>query len=308
MRILITGGQGQLGKELSTCLHAMGGPLGTLPSWYFGAHVDSPSHHDLDIADDSSINLWFDTHSPYDLVINCAAQTNVDGCEQDEAGAYAINATGALNLARASQKTRAKLVHVSTDYVFSGHGSRPYRETDKVNPSSAYGRTKAVGEQHVLATCDQAFVVRTAWLYGRFGKNFVNTMLRLGATHTEVSVVDDQYGNPTNTEDLAYQLLHLAATDQFGIHHATGRGTCSWFDFACAIMNRARPACQVHPCSSAEYAETHPQAAPRPMWSALDCTRIEEATGTAARPWQDALTRYIDDYLEHERLAPTAQH
>lgn len=302
MRVLITGGQGQLGKELSQTLSTMQSPLGIVPPAYRGAHVDSPSHHELDISQAPSVNAWFAAHSPYDLIVNCAAQTNVDRCEQHEAEAFAINATGARNIAQAAQDSGSILVHVSTDYVFSGHGLQDYLETDEINPSSAYGRTKAAGERYVADTCTRAFVVRTSWLYGRFGKNFVETMLRLGANHDTVTVVNDQYGNPTNASDLSFQILNLAVTEKFGIYHASGRGTCSWFDFACAIMEHARPSCQVIPCSSAEYAAAHPQAAPRPLHSALDCTRIEQATGACARLWQDALITYLDERLQRERF------
>lgn len=300
MRILVTGGQGQLGSELTRSLASMTTSLGPIPPLYAHAEVDSPGHTELDITQTSSIQRWFADHHPYDLIINCASQTNVDWCEHHEQDALAINGTGAQRIAQAAQVCHASLVHISTDYVFSGHSTEDYKETDSPGPLSAYGRTKLAGERFVLDHCDRAFIVRTSWLYGQSGKNFVDTMLRLGSTHPSVTVVNDQQGNPTNANDLVYQILHLAETKKYGTYHAVGQGLCSWFDFARAIMERARPNCHVIPCTSDEYAAAHPQAAPRPARSGLSCARLAAATGTLMRPWQDALASYLDERLRRE--------
>lgn len=144
-------------------------------------------------------------------------------------------------------------MHVSTDYVFSGTKGAPYIESDEPDPVSFYGRSKLVGERNALGLCSRAFVVRTSWLYGRHGRNFVNTMLALGASQARVSVVDDQFGNPTNANDLVFELLAIALTDEYGVYHCSGNGTCSWFEFARSIMAAARPGCTVVPCTTEEW-------------------------------------------------------
>ena len=272
MHVLITGGRGQLGSELMRALSSMNTDLGAVPSAYGNAHVDAPGRRELDIADASSVDRWFAFHHPYDLIVNCASQTNVDLCERDEAHALLINGTGVLNIARHAEHQGAKLVHLSTDYVFSGQTDRDYTENDEPDPLSAYGRTKLAGERNALDACSRTFVVRTSWLYGHTGRNFVATMLRLGASQPDVSVVDDQFGNPTYAVDLVYQLLKLSMSEFYGIYHCSGRETCSWYDFA-----------------------SHPDAAPRPARSSLSNDRIVSTVGSSTRPWPIALTAYLDD-------------
>ena len=179
MRILITGASGQLGTELVKSLQTGQTVSGTLPKTYADAEVDALKHSMLDIADRQAVDAWFAAHPPYDLVINAAAQTNVDGCEKAEAQAYRVNAYGPESLAMAVNRTGGKFIHVSTDYVFAGTEATPRTESDPVCPVSAYGRTKLAGEKLALDVCPRTFVVRTAWLYGAEGKNFVKTMLRL---------------------------------------------------------------------------------------------------------------------------------
>ena len=222
--------------------------------------------------------------------------TNVDGCEKVEDAAYAVNALGPQNLARAAAAQGAKFVQVSTDYVFPGTEPGERVETDVTGPISAYGRTKLAGEQLSLEANPRTFVVRTAWLYGYVGKNFVKTMLRLAQTHDHVTVVDDQLGNPTSANDLALQILRLAQTDDYGIYHCTNEGTCSWADFAAAIMQEFGTGCRVEPCTSEQYKQMVPGSADRPHYSSLRNAHLEAGIGNGMRPWQDALHTYAANF------------
>lgn len=298
MRLLITGSHGQLGNELRRCLETMTAEIGPLPEAYRDASVDYVDYDVLDIADALAVDTWFANHGPYDAVVNCAAITNVDGCETNEDGAYRVNALGAENMARAAEACGAKIVHVSTDYVFPGIDPEPRRESDDVNPISAYGRTKLAGEQLVQAACKRSFIVRTAWLYGYVGKNFAKTMLRLAREYGKISVVADQLGNPTSANDLAYELLKLATTEEYGIYHCTNNGTCSWFDFASAAVDAAGIPCEKEPLTSAEYKERFPQSADRPAYSSLENAHLRETIGDEMRPWQDALATYMSNLSE----------
>lgn len=295
MKILITGSRGQLGNELRRCLDAMEAEIGPVPACYRGAEADYIDYDELDISDATAVDAWFAAHGPYDVVVNCAAVTNVDGCEADEEGAYRVNATGAENLARAAQACGGKMVHVSTDYVFPGTDPEPRREDDPTGPVSAYGRTKLAGERLVQAACSRSFVVRTAWLYGYVGRNFAKTMLRLARENGEIAVVADQYGNPTSANDLAYEILKLAETDGYGIYHCTNNGTCSWFDFASAVVDAAGVPCRKEPLTSAEYKERFPLSADRPAYSSLDNARLRETVGDEMRPWREALAAYMEN-------------
>lgn len=294
LHILVTGANGQLGTELQRCLQTMQAEIGPIPAEYAGAAVDYAGHAEIDISDRSSVRDWFATHDAYDLVINCAAATNVDGCERDEAGALLINAEGPENLAREVQTQGGKLVQVSTDYVFPGNDPTPRTETDPVQPISAYGRSKWAGELLATRACERTFIVRTAWLYGYKGKNFAKTMMRLARANGKISVVADQLGNPTSANDLAYEILKLALTDGYGTYHCTNEGTCSWFDFACAVVDAAGIACEKEPLTSAEYKHRFPQSADRPAYSSLENAHLAATIGNEMRPWQDALAAYME--------------
>ena len=185
----------------------------------------------LDITNRHEVAAYVRHHAP-DAIISCAAFTNVDGCETNREAAFAVNALGARNLAMAAEEIGAKLVHVSTDYVFSGDAAQPVWEYDLPAPRSVYGKTKLLGEQYVQQFCTHYFIVRTAWLYGYAGNNFVKTMLRLARQNGGVTVVDDQLGNPTNAADLAHEILNLLVTKEYGVYHCTGEGVCSWCEFA----------------------------------------------------------------------------
>lgn len=296
MRILVTGGNGQLGGELRRCLETMHAEIGPVPSLYANAQVDYIDYEQMDISDAASVDVWFSEHGPYDVVIGCAAMTNVDGCELDPETAFAVNANGAGNVAAAAQACGAKLVHVSTDYVFSGTEEVERVETDEPAPRSVYGASKLEGERLAQTACEHTFIVRTAWLYGYVGKNFVRTMLRLGRDNGSIRVVADQFGNPTSANDLAYEILKIAATENYGIYHCTNNGICSWYDFACAIVDGAGIECEKHPCTSEEF-ETPTE---RPKFSALRNKRLQDTIGDEMRPWQDALGAYLDKLPELE--------
>lgn len=281
MRILVTGGKGQLGKWLVKILKEGKSEIGKIPEEYKNADVVVCDVDELDITDKDAV-LSF---GEFDIIFNCAAYTNVNKCEEEEEFAYKINATGSENLALLAEKTGAKLVHVSTDYVFDGTKKGEYLEDDECNPVSAYGRTKRAGEEKIIASCEKYFIVRTAWLYGYLGGNFVKTIRRIATENESIKVVADQLGNPTNVNDLAHQMLLLALTDKYGIYHCTGKGTCSWHDFATEIVKVFGIDCEVKKCTTEEY----PTLAKRPENSALSHKKLENAVGDYMRDWKDAL-------------------
>lgn len=299
-RILVTGARGQLGNEVRRCLESMEAEAGPVPEAWRGAEADYVDYDALDIADAAAVDAWFAERGPYDLVVNCAAATNVDGCEADEEGAWRVNALGAENVARACAACGAKLVHVSTDYVFPGTEPGERVESDPTGPISAYGRTKLAGEEMAAAANPRTFVVRTAWLYGYVGKNFVKTMLRLAAERGSVTVVGDQLGNPTSANDLALNVLRLAETEAYGTYHVTNNGTCSWADLAEAAIAGAGLPCEVVRCTSAEYRAANPGSAERPAHSSLANARLAATVGDGMRPWREALAMYLDRLPELE--------
>lgn len=298
MKVLVTGSHGQLGNELKRCLDTMRAEIGPVPEAYRGAEARYIDYDELDISDGHAVARWFADNGPFDLVVNCAAVTNVDGCEKDEATAFKVNAMGPRNLARAQEATGGKLVHVSTDYVFPGTEPDPRREGDAACPISAYGRTKWAGELLAADACSRTFVVRTAWLYGYVGKNFAKTMMRLASERGAISVVADQMGNPTSANDLAYEILKIAQTDDYGVYHCTNNGTCSWFDFASAVVDGAGIPCEKEALSSAEYKRRFPESADRPAYSSLDNKHLRDTVGDEMRPWQEALASYLDNLSE----------
>ncbi|WP_165251926.1 dTDP-4-dehydrorhamnose reductase [Adlercreutzia sp. ZJ304] len=295
MRILITGASGQLGNELRRLLESGKAEIGPIPEEYRDAEVVYTDTPDLDITNEKAVMDAIKL-GRYDLVINCAAMTNVDGCEANENTAKLVNAIGAWNLARATKEHGIPIVHVSTDYVFAGNEPGERVESDPVNPISAYGRTKLEGEKLVASANNRHHIVRTAWLYGYVGKNFAKTMLRLAESHDEVTVVDDQLGNPTSANDLAYEILKIALTNDYGIWHVTNEGTCSWADFAEAVL--ANTNCKVNRCTSQEYKAAHPESANRPAFSSLKNKHLESTIGNEMRPWQEALAGYMDKLAE----------
>lgn len=290
MDILITGGRGQLGTELKKILECGRSELGEIPCELQAARCICVDADELDIADAASVEDFF-SQNHFDLVFNCAAMTNVNGCESNRDLAMRVNAIGARNIAVQAERAGAKLVHVSTDYVFSGEGTTPFSEWDQCAPQSVYGKSKWLGEQYVQSFCSRFFIVRTSWLYGYAGANFVKTIEKIAREKGVLQVVNDQFGNPTNAADLAYHLLKIAVTQEYGIYHCTGKGICSWYDFACEIVKDAGVNCEVNPCTTEEY----PTPAKRPAYSALDHQMLRCTVGDDMRDWKVALKCYFDN-------------
>lgn len=292
MKILITGAGGQLGTELQRQLKEGGSSLGPLPERLKNATVLPTDLAELDITDRTATIAFVRRHQP-DTIISCAAFTNVDGCETNPEAAFKVNAIGASNLAQAAERINARLIHVSTDYVFRGEGDKPLDESERVDPKSVYGKTKALGEEYVKNFCHRYFIVRTAWLYGYAGKNFVKTIVNAGKKFGKLEVVSDQLGNPTNAEDLAHHILQLAVSHDYGVYHCTGEGVCSWYEFASEIIRLSGVDATVAPCTSAEYSAKHPAAADRPAWSALENRMLACTVGNHMRDWKVALADFF---------------
>lgn len=275
-KIIITGCNGQLGKALNEI-------------WkdHTEIQIINTDVEELDITNIDMVLPFVMEHKPY-AIVNCAAHTNVNACESQEDLAYRINAIGPRNLSIASKRAGAKLIHVSTDYVFSGDTDRAYREFDPVGPKSVYGATKLAGEEFVKAFADNYFIIRTAWLYGD-GKNFVKTMLSLSETNDSVRVVADQYGTPTSALELAKAIDALLPTDNYGIFHGTCEGSCSWADFTEEIFRLAGKTTKVERITTAEY----PTPAHRPQYSVLDNYMLRLTTGYEFAPWQKAIAEYM---------------
>ena len=294
MKILITGSNGQLGNELQKIVATGRAEIGSVSEQIKNSEVFALDVDKLDITKLEQVKTVLKEINP-DVVINCAAATNVDGCEANKDLALKINAIGAKNLAIVSEEIGAKLVQVSTDYVFSGVGEIPLNESDLVAPYSVYGKTKLLGEEYVREFSSKYYIVRTAWLYGYVGHNFVYTMMRLGKEKESLSVVNDQLGNPTSANDLAYHILKLIETDEYGVYHCTGKGECSWYDFAAEIMKLAGRNCTVNPCTSEEYKAMYPNSAKRPEYSSLDNMMLRCTIGDEMRDWKDALKTFMDN-------------
>jgi dTDP-4-dehydrorhamnose reductase len=273
MRLLVTGAAGMLGRDVV----AAAGDA--------GHEVAAHARADLDITDDAAVREALLAARP-DAVINCAAWTDVDGAEAAEAQATAVNGAGAGNVAQAAVRHDALVVHVSSDYVFDGRASEPYPEASPTGPEGAYGRSKLAGELAVAAAGGRSAIVRSAWLFGPHGKNFVDTMRRLGADRDEIAVVDDQVGCPTYTGHLAAALLQIAERGTTGVLHVAGGGRCSWFDLAAATFEETGLACRVRPQSTADLG----RPAPRPAFSVLDSTRPD---APVLPHWREGLRAHL---------------
>jgi dTDP-4-dehydrorhamnose reductase len=273
MKLLVTGAAGMLGRDVM------------LAAGNAGHDVVGFGRAELDITDAAGLAKKFDLERP-DVVINCAAWTDVDGAEAAEEAAFAVNGAGAGNVAAAAAEVGASVVYVSSDYIFDGLKGAPYVESDQVAPLSAYGRTKLAGEEATIAANKRHFVVRSAWLFGIGGPNFVETMLRLAGSGNEVLVVRDQIGSPTYTWHLAYGVVRLIEGIEFGIHHMAAAGQCSWYEFAREIFEQAKVECKVLSITTEEFG----RPAPRPPFSALTSQR-EHAIRLPS--WQDGLAGYL---------------
>ena len=289
--IVVTGCNGQLGIAVN---HLLGSK-----EEYHLVNTDVsdagpiPVDCKLDITKVDAVLSFAKEINPY-AIINCAAYTAVDAAESHLDLNYQINALGPRNLAIAARETNAKLVHISTDYVFPGTSAQPLTEFDVTGPASVYGITKLAGEDFVRQFGDKYFIIRTAWLYGE-GRNFVRTMLRLSETHDEVTVVDDQFGSPTSTKELAKAIAVLLPTDNYGLFHGTCEGFTSWDDFTREIFRLAGRTTKVISVSTEEYQLRNPQAAPRPHYSILDNYMFRLTTNHVFADWKDALYDYMKE-------------
>ncbi|MBE6088956.1 MAG: dTDP-4-dehydrorhamnose reductase [Clostridium beijerinckii] len=289
MKILITGSKGQLGNELLDIIKSGKAEIGEVSEAIKKSEVIALDVDELDITNLEQVKSKINDLKP-DVIINCAAATNVDGCESNEDFAFKVNSIGPRNLAIASKVVGAKLVQVSTDYVFSGVGNKPLTEYDLTAPYSVYGKTKLLGENYVRELSSKYFIVRTAWLYGYVGHNFVYTMRRLGKEKECITVVNDQRGNPTHANDLAYHILKLIQTEEYGVYHCTGKGECTWYDFAKMIIELSGEKCEVKPCTSEEYKTP----AKRPEYSSLDNMMLRCTVGDDMRDWKDAIKSFVN--------------
>ena len=287
--IIVTGCNGQLGIAINQL-------LGADPEYHLVntdiadtgfVHVDNK----LDITRVEEVLAFARAVKPY-AIINCAAYTAVDAAEKQLDLNYRINAIGPRNLAIAATETGAKLIHISTDYVFPGTSETPLNEFAPTGPASVYGITKLAGENFVRDFCRRYFIIRTAWLYGE-GKNFVRTMLRLSETHDTLTVVNDQFGSPTSALELTKAIRALLPTDNYGLFHGTCEGSASWAEFAAEIMARTGRTMQIIPITTEEYTAAHPASAPRPHYAILDNYMLRLTTDHRYADWHDALDVYL---------------
>lgn len=282
MKVLVTGSNGQLGRDVVLLLKNE------------GHSVLACDRDQMDITNQVQCNEVVSSFHP-EVVIHCAAYTAVDAAQTDIDGAYKVNAVGTRNVTVAAERTGAKLIYISTDYVFDGNSENPYQEYDNTNPQSVYGKSKRAGELLVQSLSSKWFIVRTSWVYGLYGNNFVKTMLKLGQEKSKLQVVNDQKGSPTYTVDLGEFLLKLMRTEKYGIYHASNSGTCTWYEFTQAIFEEARELkglsiqAQLDPCTTEQF----PRPAPRPRNSVLDHLSIRTNGLSGLRPWREGLRDFI---------------
>ncbi len=274
MRVLVTGSAGMLGRVLVPCLQQ------------HGHVVNGVDRAELDITNYRDVIETVGDLGP-ELIIHGAAYTQVDLAESEPEQAYKVNAYGTENLAVACQKLDIPMLYISTDYVFDGLSDRPYQPWDQQNPSSVYGKSKLAGEKALQSLLSKCYITRTSWLYGPHGKNFVETMLQLGADRKQLNVVADQHGSPTSTATLSQIICELIETERWGIYHATDGGATTWCDFAREIL--AGQDVEVLPCETKDF----PRPAPRPKYSVLDKTSLIDTIGRDVVPWQEALSSYL---------------
>ncbi|MCR9257003.1 MAG: dTDP-4-dehydrorhamnose reductase [Alphaproteobacteria bacterium] len=284
MKVLVTGAAGQVGTELL----ALDGQR--------GLSFVGRTRADLDITDAEAVRAAV---ADVDAVVNCAAYTAVDQAEEDRDRAFAVNATAPGLLAAATAARGIPLIHISTDYVFDGTKSGAYGEDDPVAPLGVYGASKEAGEQAVRTANPKHLILRTAWVYAAHGKNFVRTMLRVGATRDALKVVKDQHGTPTAAKDIAAAIADILAKigdrqSDWGTYHLTARGNATWYDFARAIFDRAAPATGRKPEIAAIPSSEYPTPAKRPENSVLDCAKIDRIWAPPRRPWQDGMADVVD--------------
>jgi dTDP-4-dehydrorhamnose reductase len=294
MKILLTGSKGQLGQEVQKAgINA-------------GLDIVSMDLPEIDITDYENLDRIFSELKPF-MVINAAAYTAVDLAETQKNICHTVNVEGPANLTRLCGKNNAVLIHISTDYVFDGSGNKPYRENDPVSPVNVYGHSKAEGEKVVLVGAGKHIILRTSWLYGRYGKNFVKTMLRLGKEKKSIGVVNDQFGCPTCAYDLAEVIIVIVKrllggkSNNSGIYHYCGNGITTWYEFAISIFQIAgelglNNVPSVTPITTSQF----PTAAKRPLYTALDCSKINKSFGVELKPWRQSLKKTIHQIADSQ--------
>jgi dTDP-4-dehydrorhamnose reductase len=279
MNILITGSNGQLGNEMQISAKKF------------------PNHHfiytdvaELDICDKEALNAFVKSND-VNMIVNCAAYTAVDKAEDDVELCYKINAEAVKNIGEVATANGAKVIHVSTDYVFDGTNHVPYTEDMPVCPSSVYGKSKLAGEEALISACSQAVIVRTAWLYSSFGNNFVKTMIKLGTERESLNVIFDQVGSPTYAADLAEAIMTIISHESFvpGIYHYSNEGVCSWYDFTKSIHRKSDITCNIQAIETKDY----PTRTPRPHYSVLNKAKIKSTYGIAVPHWEDSLDKCL---------------
>lgn len=278
MKVLVTGVTGQLGYDVARELEKR--------------HIEykGTGSREMDISDAEAVKRVITEYHP-DAIIHCAAYTAVDKAEDDYGRAMDVNAKGTLAIAKAAKEIDAKMLYISTDYVFNGQGTEPFTVDAATAPLNVYGLTKLFGEEAVQLELSKYFIVRISWVFGKNGNNFIKTMLRLGQTHEELTVVSDQWGSPTYTADLAPLLCDMISMDAYGIYHATNEGITNWAEFAAYIMEQAHLSCKVRPIPSSDY----PTKAVRPLNSRMDKSSLDRAGFTRLPEWKDALRRYLKE-------------
>lgn len=282
MRFLVTGAKGMLGREVVDELSARG--------YEILATDVVPDAHRLDITREEDVHSALASFRP-DWVVNCAAYTDVDGAESHKDGAFLLNASAPGILARVCSRHKARLLHMSTDYVFDGQKNAPYDEQDVPNPINVYGASKLAGEELVRQCLEDHLIVRTQWLIGLFGKNFVRTILEAARTRNHLEVVNDQHGSPTFARDLARAVRILMEMDARGTYHVVNEGTATWYDLACEALRLAGISTPVHPVDSS----TFQRPARRPSFSVLSSEKFKDLAGNVMPPWRESLKIYVDE-------------
>jgi len=277
-KVLVTGANGQLGYDVVKRLNEL------------GIEAIGVDKEDFDITNKEDTQEYILSRKP-DVVVHCAAYTAVDKAEEEKEICYAINVDGTINIAEACKIIDAKMVYISTDYVFDGLGTEPQLEDKNTNPINYYGYTKERGEQNVRDILEKHYVIRTSWVYGINGNNFVKTMLKLAKSKDQISVVNDQIGAPTFAKDLAVLICDIIQTTNYGTYHGVNEGYCSWYEFALTIFEKSSITIKVNPISTSEY----PSKANRPLNSKLSKYSLDDKGFTRLPDWQDALSRYLEE-------------
>ncbi|MFD0716740.1 dTDP-4-dehydrorhamnose reductase [Paenibacillus sp. GCM10027626] len=275
-KVLVTGANGQIGRELLN-----------LPQ-QDDMDIVGYGRKELDVTDPAACRQALLEIRPQ-AIIHCAAYTAVDRAEEEPDLAFSINAAGTRNLAIIAEEIGAKFIYISTDYVFDGQAVRPYQEYDQPNPQTVYGKSKLAGEQLTQTLVRRHFIVRTSWVFGQYGNNFVKTMLKLAGEREQLQVVNDQFGSPTYALDLACFLMQLVRTDFYGVYHVSNTGSCSWYEFAATIFAERRLIIRLDSCTTEEY----PRPAPRPAYSVLDHSVLRSRGFESLRHWKEALRHYL---------------